>query len=683
MHGQLRLFVLRVSFVIALVGCAGASRAAAQTTTMPAPWLATDIGAPVPAGASSFDQGVLSVTVGGSRIAGTSDQFHFVYQPIVGDVEVIARVASIAYTNQLSSTGVMIRSSLAANAVHASALASAGNGLYFERRTRAGGKSARTNGEPAAPPRWVRVVRKGSTVTGYSSVDGGVWTPIGSVSLSLGTTAYVGVATTSALAGVATQGQLSNVSIVPLSLPAPQKGTNIGSPSIKGSAEYRYGSYTITGAGADIGGSSDQFYYVYQPLQGDADVVARVASLDGSMGPAKAGVMVRETLTAGSRHAFALIGAGEGVAFDRRIDPSGLTQHAAGAAGAAPAWVRLVRSGSQFQAYGSSDGRTWTLIGSDTVPMADAVYVGLAVTSRNTSAATVALADSLSVTLPAAPPNQPPTVALTTPVSGSHFVAPATIVVTASASDPENRLDRVEFYAGSTLLGSGKTAPFSFTWTGVSAGTYSLTAKAYDLDGGTASSSVTIDVGANQPPSISLTSPSSGATFTAPATLTLAATASDPEGQVAKVEFYAGSSLIGTAVTAPYSVSWSSVPAGTYSLTAVAYDAAGQSTASTAATVTVSPATVAPTKVVFQASADHATGVTSYRLDLFANGADPTKATPLTSSDLGKPAPAVNGDITVDRASLFSSLTPGTYIATVSAVGAGGESRSTAVSFSR
>ena len=651
MHGQLRLFVLRVSFVIALVGCAGASRAAAQTTTMPAPWLATDIGAPVPAGASSFDQGVLSVTVGGSRIAGTSDQFHFVYQPIVGDVEVIARVASIAYTNQLSSTGVMIRSSLAANAVHASALASAGNGLYFERRTRAGGKSARTNGEPAAPPRWVRVVRKGSTVTGYSSVDGGVWTPIGSVSLSLGTTAYVGVATTSGLAGVATQGQLSNVSIVPLSLPAPQKGTNIGSPSIKGSAEYRYGSYTITGAGADIGGSSDQFYYVYQPLQGDADVVARVASLDGSMGPAKAGVMVRETLTAGSRHAFALIGAGEGVAFDRRIDPSGLTQHAAGAAGAAPAWVRLVRSGSQFQAYASSDGRTWTSIGSDT--------------------------------LPAAPANQPPTVALTTPVSGSHFVAPASIVVTASASDPENRLDRVEFYAGSTLLGSGKTAPFSFTWTGVSAGTYSLTAKAYDLDGGTASSSVTIDVGANQPPSISLTSPSSGATFTAPATLTLAATASDPEGQVAKVEFYAGSSLIGTAVTAPYSVSWSSVPAGTYSLTAVAYDAAGQSTASTAATVTVSPATVAPTKVVYQASADHATGVTSYRLDLFANGADPTKATPLTSSDLGKPAPAVNGDITVDRASLFSSLTPGTYIATVSAVGAGGESRSTAVSFSR
>src|SRR5206468_8624119 len=139
---------------------------------------------------------------------------------------------------------------------------------------------------------------------------------------------------------------------------------------------------------------------------------------------------------------------------------------------AAPGWVRLVRTGSRLEAFVAADGLTWTSIGYDTVPMANSVYLGLAVTSRNTSVAAVGVADNLKVTVPAAPANQRPSVALTTPVSGASFMAPASIVVTASASDPENRLDRVELYAGATLLGSRTAAPFSVTWTSVPTGTY-------------------------------------------------------------------------------------------------------------------------------------------------------------------------------------------------------------------
>ena len=85
---------------------------------------------------------------------------------------------------------------------------------------------------------------------------------------------------------------------------------------------YRLGTYTISAGGADIGGTSDQFYFVYQPVQGDIDVAARLVSLDDSRtGSAKAGVMIRESLTTGARHASALITAGQGYAFDRRIDP--------------------------------------------------------------------------------------------------------------------------------------------------------------------------------------------------------------------------------------------------------------------------------------------------------------------------------------------------------------------------
>jgi len=87
--------------------------------------------------------------------------------------------------------------------------------------------------------------------------------------------------------------------------------------------------------------------------------------------------------------------------------------------------------------------------------------------------------------------------------------------------------------------------------------------------------------------------------------------------------------------------------------------------------------------VVFQASPDHATMVTSYRMDVFADGTDPNTATPVASSDLGKPEPDVNGDITADESAFFSALPGGRYAATVSAVGAGGQGRSSPVTFTR
>jgi len=241
----------------------------------------------------------------------------------------------------------------------------------------------------------------------------------------------------------------------------------------------------------------------------------------------------------------------------------------------------------------------------------------------------------------------------------------------------------VEFYAGTTLIGTDLLSPYSATWSSVPAGTYSLTAKAFDQDGGsTTSSVVTITVGGNQPPTVSLTSPSNGATFAAPAAVTINANASYREGQLTKVVFYSNSQLVGSDTIAPYSLTLGAMAAGTYSLTAMAYDAAGNSRTSTAVSITVSAA-AAPRNAVFSASADHATLVTSYRLDVFANGADPNTATPIASSDLGKPTPDGTNTITVDRATFFSALAPGSYVATVSSLGSGGQNRSASTTFAR
>ena len=111
----------------------------------------------------------------------------------------------------------------------------------------------------------------------------------------------------------------------------------------------------------------------------------------------------------------------------------------------------------------------------------------------------------------------------------------------------------------------------------------------YLTEAGTVGDSFTIIKGGatNQLPTVSLTAPANGATYTAPATLNLAATAADSDGSIQRVEFYQGNTLLGTATTAPYTCAWSGVAAGSYVLTAKAYDNLGASSTSTSATITV------------------------------------------------------------------------------------------------
>ncbi len=189
--------------------------------------------------------------------------------------------------------------------------------------------------------------------------------------------------------------------------------------------------------------------------------------------------------------------------------------------------------------------------------------------------------------------NQPPSVSVTSPSNGATFTASANITINASASDSDGTVAQVQFFANGSLLGTDTSAPFSFAWNNVVAGNYSLTARATDNSGAsTTSTGVNISVNspANQPPTVSISSPANGATFTAPANITVNASASDSDGTVAQVQFFANSTSLGTDTTAPYSVSWNSVPAGSYTLTARATDNAGATTTSTGINITVNPA---------------------------------------------------------------------------------------------
>jgi regulation of enolase protein 1 (concanavalin A-like superfamily) len=664
----------RIAVAIAIVW----SFESAAYAQVPSPWTNDDVGSVGVAGGASQSSGTFSVRASGADIWGTADGFHFVYQPLAGDGQITARVTGVTRAHALSKAGVMMRDGLDPGDPHASAFVAADGQRRLTRRLVPGGSTATVTHGAGAAPYWVRLVRTGNVFRAFFSTNGSTWISGGSTTITMSHTIYVGLAATSHNQSATTTATFTNVSVQASSgtsnqlptvaITSPSSGTtvtepanvtmqanasdpdgsinrveffegtrlvgtdttspysvtvagvaegtysltaaaidndggrrtsaaaslrvnpgqwpwqdeDVGSISAAGSTAYGFGRMTIRAAGADIWGTADAFRFTYRTLAGNGQIVARIDSLQATDIWAKAGVMMRETLSAGSAHALALQSSGAGVAFQRRAVPGGQSTHTAGTTGSVPRWVRLVRQGSTFTASESADGVTWRTIGSQSISMQPTIYVGIAVTSHR-----------------------------------------ATTLTTASVSNV-------------TLQGSAPS---------------------------------------NQPPTVSLTSPSAGATFTAPASITLAATAADADGSVTRVQFYRGTTLLGTDTTSPFTYSWTNVAAGTYSLTAVAQDDDGATRTSTAVSITVnSPTTGPPRRAVFTPSVDHAI-VQSYFLEIFRATDNPATATPVATRNIGKPA-VVNNEISVDIATLIQALAAGSYKATMSSVNGTARSRS-------
>jgi RHS repeat-associated protein len=219
--------------------------------------------------------------------------------------------------------------------------------------------------------------------------------------------------------------------------------------------------------------------------------------------------------------------------------------------------------------------------------------------------------------------NTAPAVSLTAPTAGALYTAPAAVVLqaSASASSSGKSITQVEFFAGATPIGTSTAAPYTFSWNNVAAGSYSLTARATDNLGATATSAA-VTVIVNAPPSVSLTGPTSGAVFTAPAAITLTANATDADGTIARVEFYQDAALIATVTSAPYAFAVANVAAGSATFSARATDDRGASASSPPVPVLVNAAPsvslatngavfTAPASVTLSASAADSDGTVS------------------------------------------------------------------------
>ena len=174
---------------------------------------------------------------------------------------------------------------------------------------------------------------------------------------------------------------------------------DIGSVGVAGTAQYssETSSYDISGSGADISGNADEFFYSSLQLHGDCDVVTRVTDLENTSSAAKAGLMIRETLTESSRNVMVELTPGEGVQTNYRSETGGETTHISGGSASSPCWLRLKRSGTEFTTYRSSDGIEWTQLTVVNVIMSYDAFVGFAVCSKDNGVLCHATFDSLAI----------------------------------------------------------------------------------------------------------------------------------------------------------------------------------------------------------------------------------------------------------------------------------------------
>lgn len=213
--------------------------------------------------------------------------------------------------------------------------------------------------------------------------------------------------------------------------------------------------------------------------------------------------------------------------------------------------------------------------------------------------------------------NAAPAVVITAPANHALYASPAAISFTANATDADGTVQKVDYYQGATLIGTATTAPYTVAWSNVASGNYVVTARATDNKGGVTTSAA-INVSVDSVPTISIASPANHATFDAPATITLTANAADSDGTISKVEYFTGTSLIGIAMAAPYTVTWANVASGTYVVTAKATDNKGQASTSAAINVSVNGL---PT-VAITSPANNATFLAPTSLTVTVNAAD-------------------------------------------------------------
>jgi len=160
------------------------------------------------------DDGVTTAFEGkGADIWGTADAFCFFDRPWTGDGTLTVHVASVENTDPWAKAGVMFRETHDAGSKHVMAIVSPERGIAMQYRAATGGPSANAGVRAGTAPEWLRLVRSGDTFASYSSEDGATWQTLGTITVSMNATLFVGLPVTSHNAAAFTTAVFDNLSI--------------------------------------------------------------------------------------------------------------------------------------------------------------------------------------------------------------------------------------------------------------------------------------------------------------------------------------------------------------------------------------------------------------------------------------------------------------------------------------
>jgi hypothetical protein len=301
-----------------------------------------------------------------------SDAVLFLNKAFAGDGEITADLVG-ASSSAAPLGAIMIRSQLNPTSSHgALGYYVQPNGFSSEEiayRSAIGGASAKR--DISWPGAWVKLVRRGNTVTAYTSQAGDVWTPTNpplSVTLGgVGASAFYGltVASGSTTDYFAMVYQDVRIGKLPFDL----KNQDIGGPTPAGGTSINYdtgGTFVVKGAGAGIKGTSDSFQFASRPLAGNGTLVARLEPPNGP-GNGRAGLMLRNGTGGNASNVFVGMTNSDELVFTSRTKNGAATSADQLFTKSFSGWVKLDRQGTKVTAYSSVDGTTWDLFASATL----------------------------------------------------------------------------------------------------------------------------------------------------------------------------------------------------------------------------------------------------------------------------------------------------------------------------
>ncbi len=297
---------------------------------------------------------------------------------------------------------------------------------------------------------------------------------------------------------------LTTLSETASSLPAPYSHGDIGDAAtigLAGFASYNFATdaYTLAGAGADIWNTADGFQFAYTTLTGDGSFVTQVTSMANFVNFGKAGIMMRTSLDPSSVYAMAFLNPQGAVNFEERPSFGALSaSRASQGTFSAPVWLKLTRSGNAFAVYYSTNGTSWTQLGSSfSITMPSTIYVGLITSAHSSSQLATATFASTALT---GVGNQAPTVPIPALASPSP-VSGTTSNLSVLGADDAGEANLTYFWATTgtppapvTFSSNGQNGSKNTVATFTKSGSYSLVVTIMDQVGLSTTSTVNVTV---------------------------------------------------------------------------------------------------------------------------------------------------------------------------------------------